>query len=121
MVVFKAKTEHQKNIIMATYSMTIIEEIISHQFLLKCACCDGSGKMSKDHDGRDHYVPCTVCNGRGVVMVEFDGSLPFVKYALCNGSGEQSKDRDNRSPYIICTMCKGVGTQPVTGDMRMVR
>ena len=106
---------------MPSMSITVIEKISTNQFILKCACCNGTGRMARDHDDRSPYVPCTVCNGRGVVLVEIEGSLPFVKCQLCNGSGEQSRDCDNRSPYIICTRCKGVGAQPIAGIMKIIK
>lgn len=106
---------------MASVTITVIEEISADRFVLKCSCCNGSGSMAKYHDNRGPYVPCTVCNGKGVVLVEIGGSTPFVKCQLCNGTGEQSKYCDNREPYIICTRCKGVGAQPIAGTMRLIK
>ncbi|KAB2943034.1 MAG: hypothetical protein F9K14_16390 [Candidatus Methanoperedens sp.] len=77
--------------------------------------------MSRDHDGHSPYVICSVCYGRGKVLVEVSGSLPFVTCAVCNGSGEMSRDHDGHSPYVICSACLGVGAQPITGGMELIR
>jgi hypothetical protein len=106
---------------MSQVFVTVVEEISSDRFIIKCACCKGSGVMSRDHDQRSPFIPCTVCNGRGLVLVTISGTLPFVQCSLCKGTGEQSRDCDGRSPYIICTRCQGVGAQPLTGTLKLIR
>ena len=106
---------------MGRIEVTIIQEISTDRFILKCACCGGTGKMSRDHDGRSPYEICSVCGGKGAVMVELDGQLPFVICQCCQGSGEMSRDLDGRSPYVVCEACDGVGAQPITGTMRLMR
>jgi len=106
---------------MGLTSILIIEELGNDKYVLKCACCNGSGEMSRDHDGRSPYEICSVCRGRGVVLVEVNGNLPFVKCACCNGSGEMSRDHDGRGPYTICEVCHGVGAVPITGTMRLIK
>lgn len=101
--------------------ITIVERINNNKFVLSCACCNGSGKMAKDHDNNSPYVICTVCDGRGVAVVEIiNGSLPFIECPVCKGSGEQSRDLDNRSPYIICKKCLGIGARPIAGEMKIL-
>ena len=106
---------------MGSISVVIIEELGNNKFILKCSCCNSTGKMSRDHDGREPYVICSVCNGRGNVLVELNGSLPFVKCAVCNGTGVMSRDLDGREPWVICKACQGVGAQPITGRINIVR
>ncbi|MCZ2846251.1 MAG: hypothetical protein O2U61_07150 [Candidatus Bathyarchaeota archaeon] len=77
--------------------------------------------MSRDHDSRGPYIICSVCNGKGSVLVELNGSLPLVKCAVCNGTGEMSRDLDGRGPWVICKACQGVGAQPITGRMKILR
>ncbi|NOR46596.1 MAG: hypothetical protein GQ533_00905 [Methanosarcinaceae archaeon] len=106
---------------MGNISIVILEELGNQNYILKCACCNGSGEMSRDHDRRSPYTICSVCNGRGKVLIKLNGSLPFVKCAVCNGIGEMSRDHDGRSPYRICSACLGLGAQPITGSMKLMR
>ena len=101
--------------------ITIIESINESKHVIKCACCSGSGKMSRDHDNRSPYVTCAVCDGKGIVVVDIvNGSSPFIVCKICKGTGEQSRDLDNKSPYIICKKCYGVGARPIVGEMRVL-
>ena len=106
---------------MSGATITILESVSASRFILRCACCGGSGEMSRDHDGRGPHCTCSVCGGKGVVLVEIDGETPFVKCAMCSGTGEMSRDHDGREPHVICSGCKGVGAQPIAGTMRVIK
>lgn len=106
---------------MSTTTIAIIETITDCKYVIKCACCKGTGRMSRDHDNSSPYVVCKVCDGRGLVLVETTEPVPLAACGLCNGRGEQSRDLDNRAPYIICTKCKGVGARPIAGGMEIIK
>ena len=98
--------------------ITILETINETKHILKCACCNGTGKMSRDHDNSSPYA---VCDGKGVAVVDIiNGSSPFIKCSICKGTGEQSRDLDNSGPYIICKKCLGIGARPISGELSIV-
>jgi DnaJ-class molecular chaperone len=103
---------------MTTVKVTIIEEVSSNKFIMKCQRCEGSGCGYNEYSKRS-TVACKVCNGRGVVLVEVEGNLPFVKCQRCDGTGRGYTDYGKRSTEP-CTYCLGIGAQPVSGTMKII-
>lgn len=104
---------------MGIVKITIIEEISSNRFIMKCARCDGTGKGYYS-TGKRSNDPCRVCNGKGMVLVEIDGSLPFVPCARCDGTGRGYYSTGKRSTDP-CYLCKGIGAQPISGEMQIIK
>ena len=96
---------------MTQVTITIIEEIGDSRYLLKCARCNGTGRYI-----HNTTYACDTCNGRGTVVVETNGMLPFVKCGRCNGEG-----RYIHNTSYACDSCHGVGAQPATGTMRLIK
>jgi DnaJ-class molecular chaperone len=92
-----------------------IKEIENGKFILRCNYCDGTGKEFDDMCDKIAQ-PCKVCNGKGIVLVDIDGILPFVKCKCCEGSGK-GYDEDEDIECAICEGCKGLGVQLLSGDI----
>ncbi len=94
--------------------ITIIEQISSTEVIIKCARCEGSGRVwPGDADSR----PCWVCAGKGKLLIEVE-RLPLVECARCNGSGRKwDEDSDSKE----CVACGGAGCQPVAGEWRIIK
>jgi len=90
--------------------ITIIQEIDSNKVIVECALCRGSGQRP----GYTSDTPCTVCNGKGVVLVKC--TPPLVKCSLCNGSGH----RPGYTSDTPCKACGGIGGQPLTGEFEIL-
>lgn len=92
-------------------TITVVEVVAENRVILRCALCSGSGNKP----GYKSYVPCDVCTGKGVVLVE--GEPPFVPCRLCNGTG----NKPGYKSWVPCDACQGVGAQPIRGQMRLLR
>ena len=104
---------------MKSVTITVIEEISTNRFILRCARCEGTGR-GYDGYGNRSTEPCKVCDGKGVVLVEIDGHMPFVKCARCEGTGRGYDSYGNRSTEP-CKACQGVGAQPISGTMQIIK
>ena len=91
-------------------SVRVVEVISESQFVLNCALCRGSGNKP----GYKSHVPCDVCTGKGLAMVE--GQEPFVACRLCSGSG----NKPGYKSYVACDACQGVGAQPIRGRLEIL-
>jgi len=104
-------------------TVTIVEEISSNRFILKCARCEGTGKDYQYSNKAVHSTaPCSVCNGKGLLLVVINGEIPFVKCARCDGTGRgylySNSDERSTAP---CESCKGIGAQPISGSLQIIK
>lgn len=100
-------------------TISIIETISPDRFLIQCGNCSGSGRMARDLDGKAPFRVCTVCEGKGTVILVADDKT-LLQCGLCNGSGSHSRDLDGKPPMRLCTVCAGVGAVPATGKARIL-
>ena len=96
---------------MGRVTITIIEHVESNKVIIGCSLCNGSGRKP----GYSSHVPCSVCSGKGVLLVKC--SPPLVQCALCEGSG----NKPGYSSHVPCSQCHGAGAQPLTGRMEILR
>ena len=92
-------------------TVTVLEVLDDHRSILSCALCQGSGRKP----GYKPHVPCDVCGGKGVVLVEAEP--PFVTCRLCEGTG----NKPGYKPWVACDACRGVGAQPIVGSYEIIR
>lgn len=104
---------------MKSVTITVIEEISSTRFILRCARCEGTGRGYTSFGDRSTNA-CEVCYGKGLVLVEINGSTPFVQCARCEGTGRGYTFFGDRSTKS-CESCGGVGAQPITGSFTIIR
>lgn len=50
---------------MGSVSVIIVEELGNNKYILKCARCNETGRMSRDGDGRAPWLVCPACHGVG--------------------------------------------------------
>ena len=89
--------------------ITIIDTISESRVIIKCAYCKGSGTQP------GYSTACSVCDGRGVLMLEINGEFPLVLCMYCKGSGIKP------GYYVPCPQCNGSGAQPIVGKSRIVK
>ena len=96
---------------MAEIFVTIIEKVGGSRCVVSCALCGGTGKKP----GHKSWVPCEVCTGKGVVLLEC--AAPLVVCRLCSGTG----NKPGHKSWVPCDACQGTGAQPLAGGVKIIR
>ncbi len=102
--------------------VTVIHVISEGRSVIKCSYCNGTGREPFPKGKINEYFytdkSCSICGGRGVLVVQHDDTL--IKCARCDGTGHEPHPHGGYYYNKKCKTCRGSGVLSLTGKLKIL-